>query len=59
MHLVVHTKVPADDIGIAAMALLPVLIAQNEDRIGAHLVVNVGEESPQVGLDSEQIEEVR
>ena len=45
MHLVIHPEMPADDVRIATMALLPVLVAQYEDRVGTHLVVSISKES--------------
>src|SRR5215469_12769189 len=59
VYLVIHPEVPADDVGIAAVALFPVIIAEDQNGIGARFVVRIAEEASQVRLYAEKIEEVR
>src|SRR5262249_41590306 len=59
VHLVIHPEVPANNVGIAAVALLPVVIAEDQHGIGTRFVVRVGEEMTEKRLYAKKIEEVR
>ena len=58
VHAVVHLESAPDDARVAVEAGLPILVTEDEDRIGARTLVGGDEGAPGEGPDADHVEEV-
>ena len=59
VRAVVHLEKLADDVRIAAVAALPVFVAQNQNGVGAVIFIGGDEGAAQHRLHAQHIEEIR
>src|SRR5690349_20856422 len=59
MYLVIHAELAANNAGIAAIAFLPIWVAQHQNGIRARLVIGISEQPAEMGFDAKQVKEVR
>src|SRR6185312_8860239 len=55
---IVHTKYFADDVWIAALVMLPVIVAKHQDRISLRRFIALEKVAPEQRLHTEDIEKV-